>query len=381
MSTDALRDHVDGLRLIDHHVHGVLAESVDRARFETFITESDRPIPAFMTQLDSQLGFAIRRHCAPVLGLASRCSAADYFARRAELGEDAVNRALLQAAGVDDFLIDTGYEADAVLDVPGMAQVSGARTHHLVRIESVLEAIARDNTPPDEFATRLRERLAEASRTAVGLKSIVAYRHGFRFDPSRPTDAEVRDAAAQWRRELDAGAPVRVTSEPLLRFGLWEGVAIGLPLQLHVGYGDPDVQLDRCNPVLLTHWIKAVEPLSPAIMLLHCYPYHREAGYLAQVFPHVHFDVGLALNYVGARGDALLAESLELAPFAKTLYSSDAWGPAELHYLGAALWRRAMTRVLGRWVDEGEWALEDAIRVADMIGRGNAERVYGLADR
>nr|BFE88209.1 hypothetical protein GCM10020093_108100 [Planobispora longispora] len=35
------------------------------------------------------------------------------------------------------------------------------------------------------------------------------------------------------------------------------------------------------------------------IVLLHNYPYHREAGYLAQVFPHVFADVSLALHNVG----------------------------------------------------------------------------------
>ena len=37
-----------------------------------------------------------------------------------------------------------------------------------------------------------------------------------------------------------------------------------------------------------------------------------------------------------------------------------------------------MARVLARWVREGDWALPDAVRVVQMIGRGNAERVYRL---
>ncbi|GAA3152278.1 hypothetical protein GCM10020001_089740 [Nonomuraea salmonea] len=90
------------------------------------------------------------------------------------------------------------------------------------------------------------------------------------------------------------------------------------------------------------------------------------------------FDVGLALTHVGARGSALLAESLEVAPFAKILYSSDAWGPAELHHLGALLWRRGMARVLGEFVLEEEWSVAQAVRVATMIGAENARRVYGL---
>jgi hypothetical protein len=50
----------------------------------------------------------------------------------------------------------------------------------------------------------------------------------------------------------------------------------------------------------------------------------------------------------------------------------------ELHYLGAALWRNGMAEVLGGFVDRGQWSLDDATRVADLIGRRNAQRVYAL---
>ncbi|MGH3933791.1 MAG: amidohydrolase family protein, partial [Pseudonocardiaceae bacterium] len=152
----------------------------------------------------------------------------------------------------------------------------------------------------------------------------------------------------------------------------------GLPLQFHVGYGDPDLTLHRCDPSLMTEFLRRVQDRQVPMMLLHCYPYHRTAGYLAHVFPHVYFDVGLAVNYTGARSRAIVAESLEVAQFGKVLFSSDAWGPAELHYLGAVLWRRAMAGVLGEWVESGEWSGADAVRIAQMVGAGNAKRVYRL---
>ncbi|HKC27239.1 MAG TPA: hypothetical protein VKB75_04430 [Jatrophihabitans sp.] len=63
---------------------------------------------------------------------------------------------------------------------------------------------------------------------------------------------------------------------------------------------------------------------------------------------------------------------------AKVLYSSDAWGPAELHYLGARLWRDGLASVFGRWVSADEWSQADAIRIAEMMCSANARRVYGL---
>jgi uncharacterized protein len=152
----------------------------------------------------------------------------------------------------------------------------------------------------------------------------------------------------------------------------------GLPVQIHTGFGDPDVDLRRADPLLLRGFCELTQERAVPLMLLHCYPYHRQAGYLAHAYPHVYVDVGLAINHVGARAPAIVAESLELAPFGQVLFSSDAWGPPELHYLGALLWRRATARVLGEWVESGDWALADAIRVAELIGAQNARRVYRL---
>jgi len=116
-------------------------------------------------------------------------------------------------------------------------------------------------------------------------------------------------------------------------------------------------------------------PQAVPVLLLHCYPYHRQAGYLAQAFDQVNFDVGLAINYLGARSTALVGEALDTAPFTKQLFSSDAFGPPELHLLGSVLWRRAMGLVLGDWVRTGDCAEADAIRIVDMIGSDNAVRV------
>jgi predicted TIM-barrel fold metal-dependent hydrolase len=113
-------------------------------------------------------------------------------------------------------------------------------------------------------------------------------------------------------------------------------------------------------------------------MLLHNYPFHREAGYLAQVFDNVYFDVGLGVNYTGAASRGVISESLELGPFHKQLFSSDAWGPAELHLLGALLWRRGIAAVVGEWVARDEWSRPDAERVLRLVASGNAERVYRL---
>jgi predicted TIM-barrel fold metal-dependent hydrolase len=370
----------ESLALIDHHVHGVVTADLDRAGFELLMTEASGPPAPGTTIFDSQLGFTMRRRCAPVLDLEPSAAAEDYLRRRAELGTVEVNRRLLTAAGIGQWLVDTGYQSDQVTTPEQMVLASGAPASHIVRLEAVAEKVARGGTTAADWAATFAEVLATetAATGAVGYKSIVAYRFGFDFDPIRPASAEVTAAAGRLLRALESDPVARVDDAVLLRHLIWTAIDIGKPLQFHVGFGDTDVRLHRSDPSLLTDFLIATEPIGTPIMLLHCYPHHRVAGYLAHVFSHVYMDVGAVLNHVGARSAAVLAEALELTPFGKMLYSSDAFGLPELHYLGAIGFRRDIAKVTGQFVADGAWSAADAERVAELIGSANATRVYRL---
>jgi predicted TIM-barrel fold metal-dependent hydrolase len=369
------------LPLVDHHCHGVTAAALDGPGVEALLSESPWPAPPGASAFDSQLGFAVRRWCAPVLDLEPSVPAPVYLERRAKLGPDEVSERLLRAAGVQAWLVDTGYQTAEVTTPAQLARASGARAYEVVRLEAVAERAARDGGPAGGYGAAFSDALAAAAAGAVGLKSIAAYRHGLGFDPSRPGRAEVASAAGRFLRALDGDPSARLDDPVLLRHAIWTGVDTGLPLQFHVGFGDPDVRLHRADPSLLHDFLLATRATGTPVMLLHCYPHHRQAGYLAHVFPHVYMDVGEALNHVGARSAAVLAEALELTPFHKMLYSSDAFGLPELHYLGAAGFRRDLARVTGAFVADGAWSAADAERAARLIGSANARRVYRLDER
>jgi len=366
------------LALIDHHVHGAVLADLDRSGVESLLTEGPGPRAAGTSVFDSQLGFAVRRWCAPVLDLEPSVPADEYVERRIELGAAEVNRRLLRAAQVQAWLVDTGYQAGQVATPEQLAEASGAPAHEIVRLEAVAERVARGGTSAADFAASFAAALAVASRGAVGLKSIVAYRLGLDFEPGRPGAADVAAAAGRLLRAIDDDPAARLDDEVLLRHLIWTGVDTGLPLQFHVGFGDPDVRLHRADPSLMHDFLLATQSIAVPVMLLHCYPYHRQAGYLANVFPHAYMDLGAVLNHVGARSAAVLAEALELTPFSKMLYSSDAFGLPELHYLGAATFRRDLARVTGEFVAAGAWSAADAERVAQLVGSANARRVYRL---
>jgi uncharacterized protein len=366
--SSALAHHIGEVALIDHHVHGCWLHPGDRQRFENALNEANTE-PLADSGFDSQLGFAVRAHCGAILDLPKHVDPQTYWERRSEFTESELAQLFLSAAGVSDWLVDTGIGANDTADVSELSALSGNRAHEVVRLEQVAEQAAQ---APGDYASAFEAILHERAAAAVGTKSILAYRGGFDGDLTEPHASEVADAAGRWR---DRGG-IRLQDRVLLRFGLHQGLRLGKPLQIHVGFGDRDCDLHKANPLYLLDFLR--QSGGTPIVLLHCYPYEREAGYLAQAFNNVYLDGGLSINYLGARAPAFIARLLEMAPFRKILYSSDGFGPAELHYLGAMLWRKGIHRVLRGFVDDGDWCESDAMRVVDLFAHGNAARVYNL---
>jgi hypothetical protein len=373
---------VADLGLADHHCHGVVRRDLDRPAFEAMLTEAGYAGAGGVTMFGSQLGLALRRWCPPVLGLDPHAGPDEYLAARAGLGHEEVGRRFLLAAGLDVLYVDTGFEPEPLTSPAELATLAGAASREVVRLEQVAETVgarlAGGAGAGGEFGAAFRAELATRAREAIGLKSVAAYRVGLDLAPDRPTETEVAVAAAHWL-DSPAGTPGRLADPVLHRFFIWCGADLGLPIQFHVGYGDRDVDLHRGNPLLLTGLLRALEPAGVPVMLLHNYPFHREAGYLAQVFRHVYVDAGLATHNLGRGSAALIAETLELTPFGKFLYSSDGFGLPELHYLGALLFRRGLSAFLRAGLDDGSWTRADAEQIARQAGYKNARRVYEKA--
>ncbi|MFF9902063.1 amidohydrolase family protein [Streptomyces olivaceus] len=373
MAAGPVHERLAALELVDHHCHGAVTDDLDRAGFESLLTEGEA-WPG-MSPFDSPVGVAVRRHCAPLLNLPRHTPPDVYLARRADLGAAEVNRRFLRAAGTGVFCVDTGYAPHRVTGPAELARAADATAYEVVRLEGIAEAVAADGVEPDAYARAFRTAAWEAVRRpgVVGVKSVAAYRTGFDLDPSRPSPAEVTAAASRW---LARGG--RLDEPVLVRHLLWTAVDLGRPLQLHTGFGDGDIRLHRADPALLTDWLRLIAGTIP-VLLLHCWPYQRRAAYLSAVFERVYLDVGLALHHVGpARAGAVLAEALEITPFRKLLYSSDAYGAAEFHHLGALAFRQGLADLLQERLDADELSLPDALRLARWAGRDNARRVYRL---
>ncbi|MEO6956403.1 MAG: amidohydrolase family protein [Antricoccus sp.] len=365
----------EGSALVDHHCHGVYDHDVSRAEFEASLNEGPGSSVLGTSVFDSMLGLALRRWCAPILNLEPFCSPDDYLLRRTELGFAEVNRRFLSLCGISDFIVDTGFAPNQITSPAATAAYAGqAAAHEIIRLESTAADLIDGGTTTADFDDALRERLSGSG--AVGAKSIAAYRAGLKISAQKPDPATVREALAACVAD---GKPARINDRVLHSYLAWTAIELQLPLQFHVGYGDNDVNLLDCDPLLLTPFLRATHSNVVPILLLHNYPFHRNAGYLAQVFGHVFVDLGLSTHNTGAFSRWLLPELLELAPFGKVLFSSDAFGLSELYYLGAILFRRALSNVTDRLIGSGDMQAADADRLVALISRHNAARVYGLA--
>lgn len=368
------------LPLIDHHCHGVSPDELDWTRFQALFSESYRPPPPGTNEFQKPLGLAIRAFCAPLLDLEPHASGEAYVERRLMLGAREVNRRLMRASTLDCLIVDTGHRSNAIHSFEETGELAGRPAYEVVRIEAILEEAAASGVTATGFAKAFADRLAARTEKAVGLKSIVAYRCTFAIPQTAPSAEDVTAAVGTWLKQAESAGKYRVSDPAIIRHGLWTGAQIcrsrKLPLQLHVGFGDPDITMHACDPTHFTDFIAAMEKWDVPITLLHNWPFLKEAQWLSEVFANVYYDAGVILNYGAAESERILREALQIGKFQKFLFSTDAFGLSELYYLGTFLFRRAFSRILDGWIADGYCSSRDADGIVALVAHENARRIY-----
>jgi hypothetical protein len=368
------------LPLVDGHCHPPLADpwQVTPAQLLDYLTEGR---PGTMTAHVPHSGYYRRalRGLADLYGCPPAVDAV-LAARRAR-GPEIAPRVLADQR-VAAFLADTGYLADAdAMPLDRMRRDLGCPVHEVFRIEACAEALLARRLGYEAYLEAFRRELASAAARCVALKTIIAYRSGLAIRAWRPADVSeaYRDVGAR----VAGGGPARLTEKPLLDtlFGIAVEVCreTGRPLQVHSGFGDPDIDLLSANPLHLRPLLEDPRQAGLRLVLLHCaYPYAREAGFMAAVWPQVYVDCSLVPLLVGTGSVAPLAELLTLAPASKLLYGSDASRLPELYGLAAAWTRAALGSALGALVAGGDLEPGEARAVARRVLADNAVELYGV---
>ena len=242
--------------------------------------------------------------------------------------------ALLRATNTEALYVDDGYPpAGEGTSWDELGELAGCEARPVLRIERVAAEEGVDAVP--EVVAAARE------NGFVGLKTISAYRTGLELERLREFVLPALEAN-------------EATGSPL-------------PVQIHCGFGDWDLYLSRADPGHLKPVLDRFR--ETRFVLLHCYPFVREAGWLAHVYGNVWFDLSLTIPHVSRPGE-MVRQALELAPVSKLLYASDAARTSELYYLAAKWWREALAEVLPELLGD------DAEDAARKILRENALSVY-----
>jgi len=352
----------------------------DATAYARFFTESGDPaIHAHHVPASIFYRWAIRE-LAVVLACAPTTEAV--LAARARTSADALAHRLLGDANIAVLLVDHGYRTDETWPPAELAARVPCRVMPLLRLEVLAqELIVRHET----FDAMLDAYSATVERAReegmVGLKSIVAYRTGLAVQQTSREDAAAAFGLVKERARRDGR--LRLATKPLNDYVLLRALEIAerqaMPVQIHTGFGDTDLDLREANPLHLRPLLEGGRYANVPFVLLHAsYPYVRELGYLAAMYPNVYADVGLAIPHLAAEIPAMLRQLLSLTPSTKVVYSSDASQIPELFWLAARWGRRGLGAVLDELITLGALAGDEALVVGQRVLGGNAAGIYGL---
>ena len=175
---------------------------------------------------------------------------------------------------------------------------------------------------------------------------------------------------------------MRLTEKALIDYLLVHALRVAsrreIPVQFHTGFGDPDLDLRLANPLHLRPLLEEKQWNRAPIVVLHAgYPFVKEAGYLASVYPQVHLDFGLAIPFLSTAGmRQTVQQLLELAPYTKVMFSTDAHAIPELYYLGAKWGRESLAQVLENAIQSSDLTPQEAKYAGERILLENARELY-----
>jgi predicted TIM-barrel fold metal-dependent hydrolase len=391
--TEGLREGIGQVPFVDHHVHQPYkrAQAIGVEDFRRPFTEAS--IPAAWTEnIQTLIGYQwMVRELARVLG----CDATEdaVLAVRNGMAVLRYHRLLADAANLGACYADDLFAAGQCYPIDVWSEVIGRPVERVLRVETFVEQGYAACPTLDDALHRLSREIVSPARRLVSLKSIAGYRTGLAFDPPSATQhqqavkaySELRGAAlsphaAQRAPAVLSPSPGRIADKALVDTIVWSAleaaVPLGLPMQFHVAFGDDDIIMARNDPTLMRALFAHAPFRAVPLVLLHCYPFHRQAGYLASTYPNVCLDLGLTIPIVGPGAAAVLAETLELCPTRQLLASTDGHMEPEFQWFGVHVWRWALARVLGQYVAWDIFDADTALTTARAVLHDNALRVY-----
>jgi uncharacterized protein len=373
---------LSNIPLADNHCHGIFRAQApgDLTAWRGLFTESFDPAMRSTHVANTLFYRRLIHEMAAFFGCEPTEEAV--LAARQEHNDQNLISKFLRAANFDVLFIDKGYPPlEMLLSDATVSDLANCRVAPMLRVELLMQRLIAENGTLSAVVEALHAALNDVrGQGYVALKSIVAYRTGLNIDIWDMNDVE--EAFAVARREVQERGSLRLAQKPLLDTLLHvtfaEAARQELPIQFHTGYGDTDADMQLANPLHLRAVLERREYRAMPVVLLHeSYPYTQQGAYLATVYENVYFDLSYGIPYLGYHEMLEFTQAaLSVAPFSKLLYSSDAVGVPEIHWISAVNGRSILGQVLGECVTHGDLSLTEAEKAGVAVLHDNAIRLY-----
>ena len=336
---------------------------------------------AFVEELTetTMFGLALRRWMSRHLGCEPTKDAV-VAARAATLRADPPGyvRGLLEAENVVAVVADEGYPQPTIRRDEFEEALGGVPVHRVGRIEPwIVEA--REEGTFDGTVGAFEALVDEAGRDPrlIAFKTIIAYRTG--LDITDPSTTEATAAYERWR--ADGWRESREHAKPVRDFLLRRAFALAKQhdrvFHVHVGAGDPDVNLTHARPQDAFSFFVENQDI-PIVMIHSGWPWVAEASYVGTVLPNIWLDISELVPWGWGQTDWSLEMLLGAVPGAKVLHGSDESSEPEMFPVSAWLVREALERVLGTFVDRDYLSVADAESIGRGVLAGNVKELHGI---
>lgn len=288
-------------------------------------------------------------------------------------------RRLYADAGLDTVIFDFGVPLP-MLDIDEVSAELPIEVVPIYRIEPLIADLLKQDLSWSEFKEKYDTSISEglSSGRYKGVKSIIAYRTGLDVSPLSRTPDQGFQALDAIKRGLGGGSMKKLRDHLLCR-AIELCMEHDVPMQIHTGMGDFEVNLVMCRPSYLMDLLRFPVYRSCRTILVHTgYPYHREAAYMANVLPRVYLDISEGIPFASSAAWEIIEGVVAMAPLNKICYGSDGYELPEIMYTSAKLGKQALQDVMNGLVAKRMLSEADAQKAAAGILSDNAREVYQL---
>lgn len=352
----ALNAAIDNTPLIDNHCHNLLKpDHISKVPLLSIASEAqgNEALEASKTSLAH---IRATKHLAQVLNCEQSWNAVESAVNAQRSRDlDAWHKRCYQ--GFETLLLDDGFGGDELIHPYSWHDsFVTSKCKRIVRIETLASGLFTEalSSRGSKSASAILEEVVKAfvekiSRSiadpdVVGFKSIICYRGGLDI----PRDA----AGVQEKSTLAFQSMIELFDKSIDPFKRPEQLPFNQSLvhltarlisqseskhkkgiQFHTGLGDNDIILTKSSPAHMQPFISQY-PTVPIILLHSSYPWTREAGYLATMYPNVYADIGEVFPFLNQDGqEGILRQILELTPWSKVLMSTDGHSHPEMYLI------------------------------------------------